>query len=221
MPICRSRMSERDGDGREPLGELWARLERANLQCPDDAEVQAILADVRSAARTEPGFRAWLRDLPRTRDGARAMVYEALVLDVEAHGALLLEELTEALSLAEDSPDPRAVLDAFGELTEAATTPLGAHVRERVAAGLGSSSPVIRAWAVDLVSDFLEPTDTALLLRVRTLMDKDPDLRVREVAFRSLRRLDLLPAGAAPSATLAGHPLGWWDRLRAWVLRRG
>jgi len=43
-----------------------------------------------------PAFRQWLRSLPRTKDSARAMVYEALAAEIEVHGGLLLEELDDA-----------------------------------------------------------------------------------------------------------------------------
>ena len=187
------------------LDRLRARLDRANFEILTEAEDNEILAEVREQALHHPGFREWLRGLPRTKDSPRAMVYEALVVDLDTHGDLLLEELDQALSVLGQVPDPRDVLLSFYELTEAKGSRYQPPIRDRVGGLLTSAVPEVRRLAVDLLMYFLEPTDAELVLRVRTLMEKDADWRVRHAARRTLEELELLPAGHQPS---------WTDRLR-------
>lgn len=204
-------MTDDDADDSGGLDGLRERLDRANHAIISEEEEREIFAEAREQARCHPGFRAWLRGLPWIKDGTRAMVLEALVADMDAHGALLLEEFDAALALVDQVADPRDVLYPFYELTEAAGSSCRRPILDRLGRLLGSAAPEVRRWAADMVEEFIEPSDNELLLRLRTLLEQDADWRVRDEARRTLEALELLPTGYRQRLL---------DRLRARFLSR-
>ncbi len=204
-------MTDDGTDGSGGLAGLRERLDRANHAIVSEEEEREIFAEVREQAKRHPGFRAWLRGLPREKFGTRGMAVEALVADMDTHGALLLEEFDAALALVEEVADPRDVLYPLYDLTEAGGSRCRQPIRDRLSRLLGSAAPEARCWAADMLQEFIEPSDTELVLRLRTLLEQDADWRVRDQARRTLEALELLPTGYRQRLL---------DRLRARFLSR-
>jgi len=204
-------MTDAAADDSGGLDGLRERLDRANHAIVSEEEEREIFAEVREQAKRHPGFRAWLRGLPWIKDGTRAVVLEALATHLDAHGELVLAEFDAALALVDQVADPRDVLYPFYELTEAAAGEYRRPLRDRLGRLLRSAAPEVRRWAADMLEEFIEPSDTELVLRLRTLLEQDADFRVRDQARRTLKALELLPAGFRSRLL---------DRLRARFLSR-
>ncbi len=198
-------MTDDGPDGSGGLDGLRERLDRMNHAILGEEE-QAILVEAREQARQDPGVRAWLRGLPREKDGTRAAVLGARVADMETRGALILEEFAAVSALGEQVSDSRDVLHPFRELTEAAASKYRRPRRDRLGRLLGSAAPAAGRWGADLLQDSIGPSGTELVLRLHSLLEQDAGWRVRDQPRRTLEVLEPIPAGVRPRLL---------DRLRA------
>lgn len=188
------------------LAELESLVRQANQGQPSEQEDAEVMAEVRRFAASDAGFEQWLSALPRELLGIRNMVYEALAPEAERFETLLIRELAEAIALAPTFPNPADVLYPFLEYVVLCETKLRPKVREMLAPLLCAAHPVSRRIGLNLIVDFLEPTDRSFIRLIWPLLKEDPDWRVRFAAWEALSELGDLPQG---------YQLPLLDRLRA------
>jgi hypothetical protein len=187
------------------FGELEKELRRVDQTSVSDDEESAALGAVRQMADS-PEFDKWLSALPREAYGMRMMVYEALVVEAERFESLLARELAEAIRLAPTFEHPRDVLEPFLELCSIEAPSLKPRFRDRIRPLLDASRPSIRAFGIELIEDFLESNDRAIVRVLWDIFQHDPDWRPRHFAWKTLTVLGELPKD---------HPRPLLDRLRA------
>jgi hypothetical protein len=172
--------------------ELEQLLKKLNESSMSEDEESSALTQVCDMADTS-GFTEWLSTLPRERYGIRAIVYEALAAEAERFESILFKELMEAVQSAPTVPSPGDVLDPFLELTPLSETGFKLKFRDHLLPLLSAAHPEIRRFVLILIVDFLEPSDRSIIEEIQTILNRDPDWRVRHFAWMTLLELDALP----------------------------
>lgn len=141
----------------------------------------------------------WVRTVdPTNSHGASRLadVYEALAPDAASFEAFFIGELDRLVSVCEAHPSSKPAFNAIGALMflEGDPESLWRTLRDRLIAGLRSSSASVRRACVDLLGGHDFGRDAAARAAIEGAL-RDGDWKVRALAESALSSEGLLPPG--------------------------
>jgi hypothetical protein len=174
--------------GSEVLSELYAKTQQS-----DAATRSELAAGWREQAESDPlGVATFLSTVPLDSSCALFEVYEALSELDTPPPDFFVGELERLISAASNTPRNRTIytqLEAFSLLARDPRGDLESKLARTLLEALDSKIPQVRRFAAHLGGDFIGPDSSELQLRLRELVELDPDWRVRVISHASLRDL--------------------------------
>lgn len=173
----------------------------------DSYEQDAILAKIRAYANANKSrFTEELRALDLTDElSPLPLIYEAIASDPDNWSDFFCDEIKRVLDFSLTIDKPAAALGNLQELVFNLDTTDAPHIRKMMATldpYLASAKAMVRREAIFLISGIL---DSENAIQYQSLVSgilerlKDPDWRVRHLAYLALKDAGALPHGFKPS----------------------
>lgn len=196
---------------RQNMNDLQDYIQRLNDTVNLDEE-DAIQEEIRLYAEENPeSFILQVREIPIEEISYLADIYETLSEEPGHWAEFYLEEIDRLIKLSRANSEEEAILrplDAYLLLSfDEDNDSLNHDLLVKFAGYLDDESPVVRRSCVDLVGDFVSRSDFKILSKLESIVESDPDWRVRFLAHRALE--DIHPE----RADRTNLPL--WIRIRA------
>jgi hypothetical protein len=173
---------------------------------------EAIQAKILELAQSDPDkFVEVVQNLPVDETWSLHYIYETLSWDGAAWAEFYISEIDRLVDMARSNPDPTSILSPLDEyfvltLDEDLKELQGALL-QKFYEKCDDKNKAIRRKCVVLMGDFVGRKDFKALYKLEKLAAKDPDWRIRYLAFEALD--DIQPK----QAQRVKLPL--WIRLRA------
>jgi hypothetical protein len=202
------RMSQSYKEVKEQLYQYLQEIDEATSLDDEDAIQDKIL----ELARNDPEqFVEVVQNLPVDDTWPLHDIYEALSLDAAAWAEFYISEIDRLVDLARSDPEPARILSPLDEyfvLTfDDDLMELQGALLQKFYENCDDENEAIRRKCVVLLGDFAGRKDFKALYKLERLAAKDPDWRIRYLAFEALD--DIQPK----QAQRVKLPL--WIRLRA------
>jgi hypothetical protein len=202
------RMSQSYKEVKEQLYQYLQEIDEATSLDDEDAIQDKIL----ELARNDPEqFVEVVQNLPVDEIWSLHDIYEALSLDAAAWAEFYISEIDRLVDLARSDPEPARILSPLDEyfvLTfDDDLMELQGALLQKFYENCDDENEAIRRKCVVLLGDFAGRKDFKALYKLERLAAKDPDWRIRYLAFEALD--DIQPK----QAQRVKLPL--WIRLRA------
>lgn len=160
------------------------------------------------------GLQSWIATVPFTPDCELFEIYDGVTEIKPLPEAFILNELRRILDLARGDPKNKSYysqIEAFAMIEEGQAPALYGKIVKILAVELDSPVPQLRRFAAYFIGDFMTAGHTSAQMKLRELVQKDPDFRVRCLAHQTLK----CQQAEHPNAMTAPLPnLSLVDRIR-------